>query len=218
MEKQENRISVMGDIHGAYRALIQCLEGSMFNYENDTLIQLVDVVDRNNDVFECVEELLKIKNLIAIRGNHDAWFHQFLETDYHPLSLNYGGLTTLESYLKHCQPNSKIIKSANGYKTSLNAQHIPESHKAFFKRQTLYHVDDENRCFVHAGFDLLNPFYVQNEENYYFDRSLWMDALKLKNQEYVSGQLTNFNQMLLDIRPQKGGTQFPQCKHLKLQI
>lgn len=34
----------MGDIHGAYKALQQCLERSKFNYENDKLIQLGDVV------------------------------------------------------------------------------------------------------------------------------------------------------------------------------
>lgn len=197
MEKQANRILVMGDIHGAYQALIQCLERSNFNYENDTLIQLGDVVDGNLEVFECVEELLKIKNLIAIKGNHDVWFSQFLERDYQPVSWNHGGLATLKSYVKQCQPNGKIIKSGKGFKTSLNADDIPESHKAFFKSQKLYYVDDENRCFVHAGFDLTKPFYGQNEENYYFDRSLWMDALKLQKQGFPSGQLTNFNQMFI---------------------
>jgi serine/threonine protein phosphatase 1 len=110
MVKLEKRIFVMGDIHGAHEALLQCLKRSSFNYEADTLIQLGDVVDRNPDVFECVEELLKIKNLIAIKGNHDVWFQQFLDTDYHPQSWNHGGLATLESYLKQCQPNGKIRK------------------------------------------------------------------------------------------------------------
>jgi serine/threonine protein phosphatase 1 len=35
----------MGDIHGNYKALMQCLERSNFNYEEDTLIQLGDVCD-----------------------------------------------------------------------------------------------------------------------------------------------------------------------------
>jgi serine/threonine protein phosphatase 1 len=197
MEKQENRIFVMGDIHGAYRAFIQCLERSNFNYERDTLIQLGDIVDGNQEVFECVEELLKIKNLIAIRGNHDAWFSHFLKTEYQPVAWNYGGLATLESYLKQCQPKGKIIKCGIGFKTSLNAGDIPESHKNFFKKQRLYYVDGQNRCFVHAGFDLTIPFYGQKEENYYFDRSLWTDALRQQKIGIAKAPLTKFSQIFI---------------------
>ncbi|WON93823.1 metallophosphoesterase [Sphingobacterium sp. UGAL515B_05] len=110
------KIFVMGDLHGAYKALIECLKRAHFDYENDTLIQLGDVVDGNPQVYECVEELMKIKNLIAIKGNHDAWFQKFLENDFHPQLWNYGGIATLESYLNHCQPLGKIIKTAKGIK------------------------------------------------------------------------------------------------------
>ncbi|WP_293906040.1 metallophosphoesterase [Sphingobacterium sp. UBA5670] len=196
MGKLENRIFVMGDIHGAYEQLLQCLRRSNFNYEKDILIQLGDVVDGNPYVFECVEELLKIKNLIAIKGNHDAWFQHFLDTDYHPQSWNHGGIATLESYLKHCQPNGKIIKTAKGYKSSLNAGDIPENHKTFFKRQKLYYVDEKNRCFVHAGFDQKKPFYAQEEENYYFDRRLWKDALDQQKLGSII-PLTKFSQIFI---------------------
>lgn len=187
----------MGDIHGAFNALVQCLKRVDFDYENDTLIQLGDVVDGNPQVYECVEELMKIKNLIAIKGNHDAWFQQFLETDFHPVIWNYGGLSTLESYLKHCQPNGKIIKTSSGYKTSMNAAEIPEKHKMFFEKQLLFYVDDQNRCFVHAGFDRTKMFHGQEESNYYFDRSLWLDALSLKKHLYETNCLTNFNEVFI---------------------
>ncbi len=36
---------VIGDIHGAYRALRQCLERSTFDFEKDRLICLGDVCD-----------------------------------------------------------------------------------------------------------------------------------------------------------------------------
>lgn len=63
---------VTGDVHGNYKALLQCLERSGFNKEKDQLIQLGDVVDGFSEVYECVEELLSIKNLIALKGNHDC--------------------------------------------------------------------------------------------------------------------------------------------------
>ena len=197
MEDRKNKVFVMGDIHGAYQALIQCLVRSNFNYEKDILIQLGDVVDGNKEVFECVEELLKIKNLIAIKGNHDVWFQQFLDTDFHPQLWNHGGITTLESYLKHCQPNGKVIKTGKGYKSSLNTTDIPKSHKSFFERQQLYYLDNQNRCFVHAGFDPTKPFREQEETNYYFDRSLWLTALSLQKQDYNKTPLTIFNEIYI---------------------
>jgi len=62
---------VMGDIHGSFIALKQCLQRSKFNYHRDKLIVLGDIIDRHDEAFECVEELLKIRNLVVIRGNHD---------------------------------------------------------------------------------------------------------------------------------------------------
>lgn len=47
---------VIGDIHGAYDALLQCLERSEFDYESDRLICLGDICDRRPHVKECVDE------------------------------------------------------------------------------------------------------------------------------------------------------------------
>ncbi|NJN40909.1 MAG: hypothetical protein HC811_00350 [Flammeovirgaceae bacterium] len=41
---------VLGDIHGAYRALRQCLERASFSYDEDLLIALGDVSDGWPDV------------------------------------------------------------------------------------------------------------------------------------------------------------------------
>jgi serine/threonine protein phosphatase 1 len=52
-------------------ALKQCLELASFDYENDLLNQLGKIADVHHEVYECAEELLKLKNLVAINGNHD---------------------------------------------------------------------------------------------------------------------------------------------------
>ncbi|MEH6304318.1 metallophosphoesterase [Olivibacter sp. CPCC 100613] len=176
-DMQQQRTFVMGDIHGAYKALMQCLKGTDFDYDNDVLIQLGDVVDGYGEVFECVEELLKIRNLIAIKGNHDDWFDSFLQTDYHPGAWNYGGKGTIVSYLKHAGKDIICIPSNRGYKTSLNSSDIPSTHRQFFRNQKLYHIDSEQRCFVHAGFDRNILFSKQVPNKYYWDRDLWMDAI-----------------------------------------
>ncbi len=64
---------VIGDIHGRYKALKEVLKKSNFNYDTDKLIVLGDVVDGGVNTYEVVEELLKIKNLIYILGNHDVF-------------------------------------------------------------------------------------------------------------------------------------------------
>lgn len=86
------RTFVMGDIHGAYQALLQCLQRAGFDNEKDTLIQLGDVTDGYGQVYECVEALLGIKHLIPLIGNHDDWLGTFIKTDFHPQYWNYGGM------------------------------------------------------------------------------------------------------------------------------
>ncbi|MGJ1518509.1 metallophosphoesterase [Sphingobacterium siyangense] len=205
MAVQKYRTFVMGDIHGAFKALAQCLERCGFDYENDTLIQLGDVVDGNPQTFECVEELLKIKNLKSVRGNHDDWFNEFIRTDYHPYHWQFGGDATAASYLIHTQPDRGVVfRSGGGFKTSLNYSNIPQNHKDFFANQVLYFIDGQNRCFVHAGFDVNLPFLGQPETNYYFDRSLWMDAMeRAKNPalNLANGNNPNFSEIFIGHTP-----------------
>lgn len=171
----------MGDIHGAYRALLQCLERSSFDYERDLLIQLGDVADGFDQVYECVEELLKIKNLIPVKGNHDEWLNQFCNTGYHEQHWSQGGKGTVNSYLNLSGRKANFIASKFfGFTANIDPADIPESHKDFFRKQKLYHVDDNNNCFVHGGFNRYQSFYEQREETYYWDRSLFVDALEFE--------------------------------------
>ena len=64
------RSFVMGDIHGAYKAMEQCFERAGFDKDKDQLIQLGDIVDGYEDVYESMELLLSIPKLISIKGNH----------------------------------------------------------------------------------------------------------------------------------------------------
>ena len=170
---------VMGDIHGAFKALQQCLDRASFDYTNDLLIQLGDVADGFDEVYECVEELLKVKNLVAIKGNHDEWFNQFCKTGYHEQHWSQGGKGTVNSYLKYNNKKPNFISSKFfGFSVNIVKEDIPESHKDFFDKQVLYHIDDDNNCFVHAGFNRYQSFYEQREETYYWDRSLFIDAVE----------------------------------------
>lgn len=194
------RTFVMGDIHGAYKALIQCLEKAEFNYEEDQLVQLGDVADGYNEVFECVEELLKINNLIAIKGNHDEWFNDFIQSGIHPQSWVQGGKATAILYLRLKGREYIITPSGNSYKTFLNPGDIPERHQQFFRNQHLYYIDNENNCFVHGGFNRLVEFKGQIPYMYYWDRSLWTAALSYEAITEINGKfqmVTPFNEIFI---------------------
>jgi len=168
---------VIGDIHGAAKALKQVLERSNFDYENDTLIQLGDVADGWSEVYECVEELLKIKNLISIKGNHDDWFFQWMIKGLHPTNWLQGGYGTLQSYVNNVDRNVNIRQRMGAYTSDLTYFDIPDTHKDFWTKQHLYYKDDKNRVFVHGGYTSIHGIGNDESASYYWDRSLWYTAL-----------------------------------------
>lgn len=169
---------VVGDLHGCHKGLVQVLEKVNFNYEEDTLIQLGDIADGWSEVYQCVEELMKIKNLIKIKGNHDAWFLEWLLSGKHPVLWRQGGEGTLSSYCKAL--DKSYVEVLGDFKTNLLCSDIPESHREFFKTQVSYYVDEHNRLFVHGGFNRhyhIDDEYANDESVLIWDRDFWMQAM-----------------------------------------
>jgi serine/threonine protein phosphatase 1 len=150
------RTFVIGDIHGAYLALEQCLKKSHFNFDEDRLICLGDVSDSWPQTKEVVKELLKIKNLVLIQGNHDYWSLQWgLSGIVDNQWLDQGGGATFESY------NGKMSKK----------------HLKFFK-SALPYFEENDRLFVHGGFDPAKSIAKQKLAVLAWDRSLAQNAMK----------------------------------------
>jgi len=146
------RNMVIGDIHGNYKALLQCFERSNFNYDEDTLIVLGDIHDGYPDAYECAEELLKVKNLILLRANHDDWvYNYFTKGSLEYIHLSQGGEATVNSYRKHG---------------------IQDSHIKLLETAVPYYVDDQNRLFVHGGFNVDYPIDEQTIHDLTWDRTL----------------------------------------------
>ena len=144
----ELRTLVLGDVHGNYKALLQCFERSHFNRTAETLIVLGDVVDGYPDVKQCVDELLTCKNLIYILGNHDRWFYNWTKEPRELIWASQGGDNTFHSY-------------------------VPKTHIDLFRDAYAAHEDDKKRLFVHGGFDIKEPvFEKQKLETLLWDRHL----------------------------------------------
>lgn len=173
----------IGDIHGNYKALKEVLEVSSFNYEEDTLISLGDIVDGYPDTFECVEELLKIKNLIIIHSNHDYWFREWILKGIHPQNWLQGGHNTCQSYCKNLSSDAQtfsLFGNERKFVTNLLPKDLPETHIKFFVERPFYHIQD-NKLFVHGGFnrhyEIDNNLFNNGENVLIWDRTLWQSAL-----------------------------------------
>ncbi|WP_372744928.1 metallophosphoesterase family protein [Lutibacter sp.] len=183
----KSRILVIGDIHGALKALKQVLERANVT-ENDTLIFLGDYVDGWSDAANTIRFLIELKsshNCIFIRGNHDELFLDYLQKDsYNPQWLLHGGQTTIDSYIPI--PKREI-----------------NLHIHFFETLENYYLDTNNRLFTHAGFTNENG--VKNEaftKSFYWDRTLWemvlaMDKNLPKDSLYYPKRLKNYNEIYI---------------------
>lgn len=163
-----NRIFVTTDTHGCLNQLKDCLNQAKFDFENDTLIHLGDVVDRGPDSKGVVDLLLTIKKLISIKGNHDHWWLEYLLFRHgapHLTShMTQGGSQTLTSYVN----------------VETGKVEVPQAHIDFFKKQQLYHLDDQGRFFVHAGYHRDENIEYQDHTVFSWDRELMTDAMRLK--------------------------------------
>jgi serine/threonine protein phosphatase 1 len=162
-----NRTIVIGDIHGALRALKQVLERTALS-RSDRLIFLGDYVDgwsESAQVLEYIMSLSREQPCLVIKGNHDLWLEQWLrsgETDEQ--WLVHGGKATLGSYAR-LDPAARPV------------------HLQFLEQMKLYEVDGMNRLFVHAGFTSIHgPEYEFYPSNFAWDRTLWEMALAMDGQ------------------------------------
>jgi len=180
---------VLGDIHGNYKALLQCLERSKFDRNEDRLISLGDVCDRGKQVKECIDELLTVPHCIYILGNHDAW----------ALDWAVNGKT------------SQDWLDQGGFQTQMSYKEggMPKDHVRFLSQALLYFVD-KNRLYVHGGFDPETSLEKTSKETFIWDRGLLQKAQQhhFAHAQYRFG---DFNEIFVGHTPtQNFGKNEPQ--------
>ncbi len=149
----------IGDIHGAYKSLMQCFESSAFDYQKDWLIVLGDVCDGYPEVRQCIDELLKVKHCDLVIGNHDKWALDWaLRGDKPEVWTNQGGDRTIASY---------------------GGGPIPQAHIDFLKSGQLW-LEVGGQVFVHGGFNPDVPLKSHSAEALMWDRNLLDMAWKLE--------------------------------------
>ena len=155
---------VIGDLHGGYRGLIQCLEKVNFDYENDKLISVGDLCDGWSETHLIFDEVRKIKNFIHVMGNHDEWTLQGLSKPNisSPAWLSQGGAATKKSY-----------------------ESLDEAGKSAFldllRDAKPYFIDESNRLYVHAGYNRglsiedpeYTPAWEKDSGDLWWERLMW---------------------------------------------
>ncbi|GAB1446523.1 MAG: metallophosphoesterase [Cyclobacteriaceae bacterium] len=178
---------VIGDIHGSYRALLQCLDISGFNFQKDTLICLGDVVDGWPETRQAIDQLLQIKNLVYIMGNHDFMALNWMEIGYADEAWrNQGGQATIDSYEGNVQ----------------------NSHIQLLKLALPYYIN-RNRLFVHAGIDIKTSIDNQGIQTFLWDRDF---ARMAKEQHGHSKRLTQYDSVYIGHTPIKEDKPIQYCE------
>jgi serine/threonine protein phosphatase 1 len=158
------RTLVIGDIHGGLKALVQVLDRAAVS-AGDTLIFLGDYVDGWSESAEVIEYVMKLSEkqpCVFIKGNHDVWCEDWLQTGHADRTwLFHGGQATAKSYAAVDTLTRQV-------------------HLNFLENMKLYEIDEQNRLFIHAGFTSMHgPQKEFHSSNFSWDRTLWEMALTL---------------------------------------
>lgn len=170
------RTLVLGDIHGANKALIQVLDRSGYT-PDDTVVFLGDVVDGWPESRQAIDTLLTIPKLIHLMGNHDEWFAEWILTGRRErMWVSQGGQATIDSY-------GALID-------------VPEAHEQYIMDAKYWHQID-NKVFVHGGWSprLYNHPKEADSYDLIWNRSLWQQALKLCLRGLGDSRLTTFEEI-----------------------
>jgi diadenosine tetraphosphatase ApaH/serine/threonine PP2A family protein phosphatase len=135
------RIFIVGDIHGCLDMLKRLMERIDWDPEDDALIFLGDYIDRGKDSKGVVDYIMSIlkssPNVHCLMGNHEKIFIDFLSGgDLSNFFLN-GGDKTLSSYGVENEWNMDAL--------------IPAEHLSFL-HSLLFWVELKDYFVVHAGF------------------------------------------------------------------
>lgn len=152
------RTLCVGDIHGAKIALDQVLLRANFDPHSDRVIFLGDVADGWPEVPEVFDFILSLKNYGYVMGNHDLWLYEYLKFGHTPqIWLSQGGQATLDAYMNYANPQMEV-------------RHLE------FLESVPYYLEEDDRLFVHGGFNWGTGVEQTVNHVLMWDRHMWTAA------------------------------------------
>ncbi|MEK4300379.1 metallophosphoesterase family protein [Oceanobacillus sp. FSL W8-0428] len=169
----KKRILAISDIHGCYKELVELLQLNDYNPEEDQLILLGDYIDRGPESKQTVTYIMKLvdEGAIALRGNHDQMFIEFIFSNNPDKQRRYlinGGMTTLETYVgEDYFPNNAAEEHLHSAKQLIKEK---DSEHLEFLSNLPYYYETEKHLFVHAG---INPLLADWRDTPDYDK-IWI--------------------------------------------
>ena len=172
-----SRTLVLGDVHGAARALEQVFERAGFDPSADRLVSLGDLCDRWPEVDRCLDMLLGVEDFTLVLGNHDEWSAAWMAGgDVDRWWLSVGGDGTVESYVRRADQESP----GSLPEVVALARTVPDEHIALLGSAAPFLIEPDGRggrrLFTHAGWDPYLPPSEQTRHDLRMGRELWTRA------------------------------------------
>lgn len=185
------RTLVVGDIHGGLKALTQVLDKIEIR-SDDIFVFVGDYVDgwsESAGVISFLIEFSKHHQCVFLRGNHEELALEF-----------FRGKTRNTQWLEH--GGRSTVKSYSGISSEEKKKHL-----YFIEALQDYHIDTNNRCYLHAGFTHpMGPTHEFYPNFVYWDRTLWelacgLDPTLSTNAETYPKRLNVFKEIYIGHTP-----------------
>lgn len=169
------RYFVVSDIHGHYDELINALEKSEFDLENEEhkLIVAGDMFDRGSqskEVLEFLYNLYQKNKAIILKGNHEIFLEIFFKGNKRNVNFNikYNGFNaTLNSFI----PNYDELT----FKERLDYVNTNYPYLRDWINNLPFYFETDNFVITHAGLDFSNGDFKDGN----FQEAVWIDPVEL---------------------------------------
>jgi serine/threonine protein phosphatase 1 len=198
------RTLVLGDAHGAARAVEQVLDRAGFDPSRDRLVSLGDVCDGWPEVDRVLDLLLDLDDIELILGNHDTWALTWIQTGRPPQTwASQGGQATLRSYARRARRGDPLDNDA----VAALAREVPAEHRELLETASPFLIerrpDGRRVLYTHAGWRRGTPPEEQDDYHLRWGRDLWIEA-RVRNARAGDGdppRLTDFDAVFLGHTP-----------------
>lgn len=156
-------IFAISDVHGNLKAMKKCIKqiNPYLEKGNSKLIMLGDYIDRGRESYDCLQLAFDLQQkyggdkIIVLKGNHEAWFTEFLNGNGDDWLTEDEGYRTTRTFLSEEQMDELDKISNREDRLAFMMETIKNNHLellAWVNHLPLYYETD-SQIFVHAGVD-----------------------------------------------------------------
>jgi len=181
----------ISDTHGEYEKLIKLEKKVLSLHPDIQFIYLGDFVDRGPDskrtLFHIMEQTKK--GHVAIKGNHDIFFEEFLTSQYLEYPVSFGMECVRDFF-----PKFKVVNYGDAHLLVKKFKNEYKSILPFLQALPLMH-EIEGTVFIHGGFNPHKAHYMDSTETELTMPSWKMPAYAglYPDKQFVFGHVPSMN-------------------------